>query len=83
MARKPSAILSAAQQKAVDTTAALKAQLKTETATLKDLTKAEKTATTAAVKQGRVVAGLQAKLDKLTTPKVAATSTPVAQQAAA
>lgn len=72
MTRTPSAILTASQQKAVNTATSLKAQLKIETATFKDLTKAEKTATTAAAKQGKVVAKLQAQLDKLTTPKVTA-----------
>lgn len=80
MARNKSAILTPAQQKTVDTVAALRTELKIQTSSLKDLTKAANTATKAQEKQQAAVDKLQAKLDKLspTKPVVTAVSQPVA-----
>lgn len=73
MARQPSAILTPAQQKTVDSVAALKAQIKTETATAKELNKYLSNAKKAADKQNTLVSKLAAKLTKLTPAKPAVT----------
>lgn len=77
MARTQSKILTAVEQKAADTVATIKAQLKIDLAALKVLKKATDVATKAESKAEANINKLQTKLDKLQPPVAAAVQQPV------
>lgn len=74
MVRQASKILTAAEQKVVDTTSILKAQIKTEQAAVRTALTANKVTVGALTKAEKALAKSKAALDKISTPKVAATA---------
>ena len=82
MARQPSAILTPAQQKAVETLTTLKAELKIANTAFKELNKTATAATKVAAKQAAVAEKLQAKIDKLTPAKPVVQSVMLPEQIA-